>query len=34
MALESVIDPELGRSVIELDMVRHAEVLFDGTAPR
>src|SRR5215207_8406608 len=30
-ALESVIDPELGRSVIELDMVRRAE-LVDGTA--
>src|SRR5215207_857666 len=30
-ALESVIDPELGRSVIELDMVRRAE-LVAGTA--
>jgi ATP-binding protein involved in chromosome partitioning len=30
-ALESVIDPELGRSVIELDMVRRAE-LVGGTA--
>jgi ATP-binding protein involved in chromosome partitioning len=30
-ALEGVIDPELGRSVIELDMVRRAE-LVDGTA--
>jgi len=30
-ALENVIDPELGRSVIELDMVRRAE-LVGGTA--
>ena len=30
-ALEGVIDPELGRSVIELDMVRRAE-LVGGTA--